>query len=309
VRCDPADWRDASYRWFTRKPANRALLVFTRDPRFALTAADPWAAPPERALPGGAHVEAILGEEEIRIRTDRPGHPLLVKVSYHPRWRVSGAAGPYLVSPGLMLVVPTQRDVRLWYAGRAWPDWLGYALALAAGAAGLARVARRRTPPRDAPAAEAPRSARVVRALPVLLVLTLAALRLAPDKARPDPGPLLERASRAYAAERWDDAAELARNAAGLASAPDPRGAELLCLEGEALLRAGHPREAALAFGALIDEGGGAHRPQALYSGARARQAAGQAAGAEAWRRELRQTYAWTPWAERLQRDEAVSGR
>jgi len=31
VRADPASWRDASYRWFSRKPANRALLVFTRD--------------------------------------------------------------------------------------------------------------------------------------------------------------------------------------------------------------------------------------------------------------------------------------
>ena len=42
VRADPGSWRDASYRWFSRKPANRALLVFTHDPRFDLALADPW---------------------------------------------------------------------------------------------------------------------------------------------------------------------------------------------------------------------------------------------------------------------------
>ena len=36
VRAEPMGWRDASYRWFSRKPANRALLVFTHDPRFDL---------------------------------------------------------------------------------------------------------------------------------------------------------------------------------------------------------------------------------------------------------------------------------
>lgn len=306
VRSAPQDWRDASYRWISRKPPNRALLVFTNDRRFGLTATDPWAAPPESPLPGGTRVESVLADEEIRIRTDRPGHPLLVKVAYHPRWRASGAAGPYLVSPGLMLVVPTQTDVRLWYAGRAWPDWLGIALVLAATVVALALAVRRRRPSRPDPG-ERPRRAGALRALPVLLVVALAGLRLLPGKPRPDPGPLYERASRAFAGESWEDAAELSRNAGPLLRAADPRRAELLCLEGEALLRAGHPREAALAFDTLLDEGGGAHRPQALYSGARAREAAGQPKGAEELRGELRTSHAGTPWAARLAHDEARS--
>jgi hypothetical protein len=38
-----------------------------------------------------------------------------VKISYYPRWHVSGASGPYRVSPNLMVVVPTSKDVSLNY--------------------------------------------------------------------------------------------------------------------------------------------------------------------------------------------------
>jgi hypothetical protein len=39
----------------------------------------------------------------------------LVKISYYPRWHVTGADGPYRVSPNLMVVVPTSHDVTLAY--------------------------------------------------------------------------------------------------------------------------------------------------------------------------------------------------
>ena len=78
------------------------------------------------------------------ITTSRPGHPLLVKISYHPRWRAEGADGPYLVSPGLMMVVPRQAEVRLTYAARTWADHLGRTVGLATLALGLALAGRRR---------------------------------------------------------------------------------------------------------------------------------------------------------------------
>ena len=58
------------------------------------------------------------------------GMLLLVRVSFHPRWRVEGADGPYLVSPALMMVVPRQREVRLVY-GRTASDFAGLALTVA----------------------------------------------------------------------------------------------------------------------------------------------------------------------------------
>ena len=105
---------------------------------------------PGRPRPSGrcrrrARAETIEAES-IRIETDRPGHPLLVKISYHPRWRAEGADGPYLVSPGLMLIVPRQREVRLAYAARTGSDDAGLGLAVLA--VGLAAAWTRRSRPR-----------------------------------------------------------------------------------------------------------------------------------------------------------------
>ena len=310
VRVPLPGWRDACYHWFTRKPANRALLVFTDDTRFPLTQADPWAPPPERPLPGGVHVRETVEAEQIRIETDRPFHPLLVKLSYHPRWRAEGAAGPYLVSPGLMLVVPQQREVRLYYVGRAASDWTGLALALLASATLLRAAAGRRGRPAAAPAAATPEPyrTRLLHGLPVAMVLGIAALRLLPAPSHAAlAGALYERASRAFAGERWEDAAELARAAGTLVPANDPRRLELLCLEGEALLAGGHPRQAALAFTPVVEEGG-PHQAQALYSGARARAQAGEPAGAVEWTQKLRREHPGTPWAARLEEDERRAG-
>jgi hypothetical protein len=302
VRADPRAWRDASYRWFSRKPANRALLVFTNDARFDLALDDPWGPPPERPLEPGVEVTERVEAEEIHITTSRPGHPLLVKVSYHPRWRAEGADGPYLVSPGLMLVVPRERDVRLVYTARAWSDRLGRTLFLAALAAGLVLLRRKKGELRSP--APAPASAPwrwLAQLIPLVAVAALAGLRFAPRPGPPiDPSLLDERASRAFAEERFEAAAEYARNAIDLAAPDDSRRFAWLTLRGEALLRSGEARLAALAFAPVVGAGEGPYRAQALYSGALAREASGDAAGAAAWRRSLRADHPRTPWAAKL---------
>ncbi|HEY7925732.1 MAG TPA: 6-pyruvoyl-tetrahydropterin synthase-related protein, partial [Vicinamibacteria bacterium] len=312
LRAPPHEWRDASYRWMTRKPANRALLVFTTDKRFE-AAGDTWSPPTERPLPDEVDVRAHLEPESVSITTSRPGHPLLVKIAYHPRWRAEGADGPYLVSPGLMMIVPRQAEVRLTYAARTWADRLGRTVGLATLALGLALLGRRRMgkssararpePPQpEGPGSHPPRlAARALRALPLLALAALAALRLAPERPHDVELPWLdEHAARAYAEDRWEDAAEYARHALERTPSDDKRRGELACLRGEALLRAQHPRLAAEAFGQVVDAGSGPYRPQALFSGALAREAAGDASGAAVWRARLRAEYPETPWAERL---------
>jgi len=310
LRASPREWRDASYRWMTRKPANRALLVFTTDKRFE-AAGDTWSPPTERPLADDVEVHARLEPESVSITTSRPGHPLLVKISYHPRWRAEGADGPYLVSPGLMMVVPRRAEVRLTYAARTWADRLGRTVGLATLALGLALAGRRRMgksavrarPELPQPeGSRPPRPAtRVLRALPLMALTALAALRLAPERPRDvELSWLDEHAARAYAEDRWEDAAEYARHALERTPSDDTRRGELACLRGEALLRAQHPRLAAEAFGQVVDAGSGPYRPQALFSGALAREAAGDASGAAVWRARLRADYPETPWAERL---------
>jgi hypothetical protein len=52
---------------------------------------------------------------------------VLVKASYFPNWQVSGAEGPWRVSPNLMVVVPTSEEVTLEF-GTTWVEWLAWAI-------------------------------------------------------------------------------------------------------------------------------------------------------------------------------------
>ncbi len=89
--------------------------------------------------------------DRISFEVDRPGSPVLVKTSYFPNWKASGARGPWRVTPNLMAVVPTARRVELRY-GTTAVEHVGRGLTLLGLVAvvGLAwRDARRRDrPPR-----------------------------------------------------------------------------------------------------------------------------------------------------------------
>ncbi|MDR4507448.1 MAG: 6-pyruvoyl-tetrahydropterin synthase-related protein [Candidatus Brocadiaceae bacterium] len=61
---------------------------------------------------------------QIRFVTPHTGVPHIVKVSYFPNWKVSGADKVYPVSPGFMLVIPNQHEVVLTY-GRVPADIIG----------------------------------------------------------------------------------------------------------------------------------------------------------------------------------------
>ncbi len=61
-----------------------------------------------------SHVERDT--HTVSFSVDRTGAPVLVRTSYFPNWRVSGAEGPYRVTPNLMVVVPTDTEVTLYYS-------------------------------------------------------------------------------------------------------------------------------------------------------------------------------------------------
>ena len=312
VRSAPAGWRDKALRWFTRQPLSEVPLVFTDDARVGGAAEpDPWLAPPAVALPPGVEVAETIEPERIAITTNRPGHPLLVKVAWHPRWRAEGALGPYLVAPALMLIVPQQEKVSLVYA-RTRGDRAGLGLSLGAlvGAGLWYRRKPRTNEPRPVPVrvdvscddSGLPRPPRRWGGvLPASLLALLVAARLfhgERDRSA-EAQDLYERASRAFADERFLDAAEYARH--GAARGVAPLRDELLCLRGESLLRAGQAAFAALSFETLIRESPDSpYTAQALFSGAAAREAAGDQEGARADRRRLVDQFSETPWAKRL---------
>jgi tetratricopeptide (TPR) repeat protein len=245
-------------------------------------------------------------DEEIEITTNRPGHPLLVKVSYHPRWRAIGADGPWLVSPSLMMVIPLETKSRLVYAGRDRSDTLGLALTGLTLASWIASFVRRKAP--SAPTEPVPvivpdkSPVKWGGVVPGTILIVLVAARFIPPP-KPDPTlreKLYEKASKAYGEDRFEDATEYARHALDHEASTSLR-AELLCLRGESLLRAGHPREAVAAFQEVLDTAGGSpYLAQALYSGAQAKDAAGDTLGAMADRQRLLRELPHTPWAQRL---------
>jgi len=113
------DWRDVSYRWFTQEKLKDTFLVFMR--RAGRADAERFGQAVSRledvkTVPYGGkevRVKSTLEEEAIDIETSEIGHPLLIRVSYHPNWRVKGADRVYFVSPSFMLVFPKEHRVRL----------------------------------------------------------------------------------------------------------------------------------------------------------------------------------------------------
>jgi len=81
------------------------------------------------------------GDDRVSFDVDRPGVPVLVKVSYFPNWTVSGAKGPWRVAPNLMVVIPTGTHVSLHY-GRSSADLAGMAIT-ALGLVGLVLLRKR----------------------------------------------------------------------------------------------------------------------------------------------------------------------
>ena len=56
-----------------------------------------------------------LGTESVSFSVDKVGTPVLIKVSYFPNWQVSGAKAVYRAAPNMMVVIPTEKNVRLSY--------------------------------------------------------------------------------------------------------------------------------------------------------------------------------------------------
>ncbi|MGH9380329.1 MAG: 6-pyruvoyl-tetrahydropterin synthase-related protein [Thermoanaerobaculia bacterium] len=115
------DWKRDFFRWFKRPGSEDVVLVRGPLPagetaaRFPLRLSELPHDVPRVPLAGASRVvvdEEIEGDR-IGIRTSSPGHPLLIRISYHPRWRVRGAERVYLASPGFMLVIPEAEEIAL----------------------------------------------------------------------------------------------------------------------------------------------------------------------------------------------------
>jgi hypothetical protein len=153
------NWRANGLAWYAHPEWLQTPLVFASPKDKAAAAAFARSGPlpltslPQEPLarPGELPATTNRTGDGVSFTTDRIGEPHIVKVSWFPNWHVQGAKGPWMLSPGLMVVVPTQAHVRLSYgdtpidlAGKALTA-AGLGALLAPTVLGRVRVRRRRT--------------------------------------------------------------------------------------------------------------------------------------------------------------------
>jgi hypothetical protein len=134
----PGDWQRVE-----ACTADKAAGSTSDEPTW--TRIDACTSPDERRLPPVEVANLETGTDRIEFDVSDIGVPVVVKVSYFPNWQVSGADGPYRITPNHMVVVPTDTHVELTYGWTAL-DVGSYALSGlgVAGAVLLARWPRRR---------------------------------------------------------------------------------------------------------------------------------------------------------------------
>ncbi len=106
---------------------------------------------PELRLGTGGEVSDIeVDDHRIAFKTTAVGVPHVVKVSYFPNWKASGAEGPFRVTPSVMLVVPTSEEVVLEFKN-TWAERLGILGSIVGFGAFLALRRKRATDGEEAP--------------------------------------------------------------------------------------------------------------------------------------------------------------
>jgi hypothetical protein len=128
VRVDA--WKEAAYRWFKRARPGDPVPVFAP----AASAAEAGAFSevfdelpeelPRHPLPEPPSLTERLDVGRVTVTGCTPGHPILVRLSYHPRWRATTGERVWLAAPNFMLVFPKGERVELAFeAGPAL--WFG----------------------------------------------------------------------------------------------------------------------------------------------------------------------------------------
>ncbi|MEN6440810.1 MAG: 6-pyruvoyl-tetrahydropterin synthase-related protein [Syntrophobacter sp.] len=187
-------WKKTQFEWFRKADLEVPLVVASEGshgeywrqlPQLTGSPASLTRVPVPAA--DEVRADATLGRNRITVDTSTPNHPLWLKVSYHPDWRIAEGEGEiYPVSPAFILLVPKTHHVVLRFDTGTGIYAVGKILTLAAllFCACLAWQGRRdRSPGKPEGSRNAIRPH--VRTLPTFP--SLAAMALPPDNhAQPD---------------------------------------------------------------------------------------------------------------------------
>ncbi len=120
-RISDSNWRRVQFEWFRKTSLQTPLIIAGEgcEGEFWKTVQSfdgKLGDLPEIQIAGAEEVraEAVLSANAITVKTSSPGHPLWLKTSFHPSWRVARGEGEiYAASPSFILLVPKSSEVVL----------------------------------------------------------------------------------------------------------------------------------------------------------------------------------------------------
>jgi 6-pyruvoyl-tetrahydropterin synthase related domain len=112
-------WKETAYRWFKHARPGDPVPVFAANVSdeerrgFAGVFAELPRELPREPLRDRPVLEEDLETDRITVAGCRPGHPILIRISYHPRWKALTGERVWHAAPNFMLVFPEGQRVEL----------------------------------------------------------------------------------------------------------------------------------------------------------------------------------------------------
>ncbi len=113
------DWKSVSYAWFKKATTGDVVPAFAREATdaekasFAAVGSRIPEQVPRVPLDPLPRLSEEMRTDRITINGTRPGHPVLVRISYHPRWYSPTGERIWLAGPSFMMVFPKGESIEL----------------------------------------------------------------------------------------------------------------------------------------------------------------------------------------------------
>jgi len=284
------DWMQDAYAWFRLRSRFDAYLpVYTDDPA-------PLAAAANGAERAQAVVEKSLQRHQLVFATEAIGRPHLIKMAYHPRWRLASQGSLHLAGPGFMLVIPQEKEIRLVY-GHTMVGKLGIlATVLSVLLALFLGLRRGVSAPQPLHEGRDWRSLLPLMLGGVLLALAGGALMLrSPERAYKEAWEAFNAGHFQEAAGRFERAYDLRR--------PPAKKEEALFWLAKSMERAGKTSEAKRRYRELFEQFHGYWLPESVYTYVVLERRDGHGGEAEPFARRLREEHPHNSWTQKLRDD------
>lgn len=283
------DWMQESFAWFRTRSRFDAYL-----PVYIKAGADLSFAQNTDKTPASAVREISLERNEMVFETAAIGRPHLIKMAYHPRWKLASQGSLHIAGPGFMLVVPQEKTIKLEY-GHTFIGKLGMLSTTLAFLISFWLLWRGRSGAVAAPATVSPSW----RSWPPLLTgwcLLIAAggyyASYSPEQVYREAWDLFNANKDAEASEKFLLAHQLRR--------PPAKKEEALFWLAKSLERAGKRAEAKARYREIVDTYHGFWVPESLYTYIILERLDGNEKDITVFAQRLREEYPNNVWTQRL---------